>query len=433
MPSLFSDDVPTPSRQPRGDAPLAERLRPNDWADFQADERFDPHLLGQLKAGQGRPPSLVLWGPPGSGKTTFAILIGATFKLPFVEFSAVLGGVQEVRAIVAQAKKHAQPTLLFVDEIHRFNKAQQDAFLPHVEAGTIVLIGATTENPSFALTSALLSRLRVVVFPPLADSALAALLQRAEMTLGLNLSRDARQLLLHTAGGDARRLLNWTEAFHASRPVNDRHKPASAPELRRYLEGAQAYAYDRAGDQHFDTISAFIKSLRGSDADAALFYAFRMIEAGEDPRYLLRRMMIFASEDIGNADPLALPLTVATAQAYDRLGSPEGKIPITQCITYLAAAPKSNSAIIALGAVLDAVKNQPKVTIPLHIRNAPTPLMKNLGYGSDYQYPHDHPGGHAQGVQYLPTELAGAKFYQPSDYGAEREIRERMQARRKTE
>jgi putative ATPase len=432
MASLFDTDI-RPSKKPRDDAPLADRLRQRTWDEFQADAGFDRHLLNQLSSGQGRPPSLVLWGPPGSGKTTFAKLIGNTFTLPFVEFSAVLGGVQEVRAIVADARKHNEPTLLFVDEIHRFNKAQQDAFLPHVEAGTIILIGATTENPSFALTSALLSRLRVVVFPPLTESALAALLQRAGQAIGLQLSGEARALLLHTAGGDARRLLNWTEAFQAARPFKDRDKPATAQEVRSYLEGAQAYAYDRAGDQHYDTISAFIKSLRGSDPDAALFYAFRMIEAGEDPRYLLRRMMIFASEDIGNADPHALPLAVATAEAYDRLGIPEGKIPITQCITYLATAPKSNRAITALGAVLEAVKNHPKVTIPLHIRNAPTNLMKNLGYGKEYQYPHDQVSGYVPGVRYLPPEVGNAKFYEPSEHGAEAEMRQRIEERKKIE
>jgi putative ATPase len=431
MPNLFDVDVPSTPAAPRESAPLAEKLRPRTWENFQADPSFDPSLLNQLRTGQGRPPSLVLWGPPGSGKTTFAKLVGATYHLPFVPFSAVLGGVQEVRAIVAEAQKRKEPTILFVDEIHRFNKAQQDAFLPHVEAGTIILIGATTENPSFVLTSALLSRVRVLVFPPLSKESLAHLIHRAEETLGLNLSKEARDLFLYTAGGDARRLLNWLEAFHAARPAT-KHA-AKVDEVRRYLDGAQAPAYDRAGDYHFDTISAFIKSLRGSDPDAALLYGFRMIEAGEDPRYLLRRMMIFASEDIGNADPRALPLAVATADAYDRLGVPEGKIPIAQCIIYLATAPKSNRSLLAMGHAIEAAKTHPILTIPLHIRNAPTGLMKKLGYGAEYQYPHDAEEGYVAGVRYLPDEVGDAKFYEPSDHGAEKEIAERMKQRKKKE
>ncbi|MFO0814946.1 MAG: replication-associated recombination protein A [Gemmatales bacterium] len=430
MPSLFDDEPPMkkPAKQPAAAAPLAERLRPRTWADFQADESFDRTLLQQLQSGKGRPPSLVLWGPPGTGKTTFAKLIGVTFAMEFVEFSAVLGGVQEIRAIVAEAQKRKEPTLLFVDEIHRFNKSQQDAFLPHVEAGTVVLIGATTENPSFALNGALLSRMRVVVFPSLAPEAQQALMLRAEALLGLKLEPEARQLFVQLAGGDARRLLNWCEAFHHARGASD--KPASKDEVSRYLKNAQAPLYDKSGEQHFDTISAFIKSLRGSDPDAALFYGFRMLEAGEDPRFILRRMMIFASEDIGNADPHALPLAVATADAFDRLGLPEGKIPIAQCITYLACAAKSNRSYLAMKAASDASRQQPQITIPLHLRNAPTGLMKTLGYGAEYQYPHDHPEGYVTGVKYLPEELGKVKFYEPSNMGAEKEIAERMAKRR---
>lgn len=429
MPSLF-DDEPVRAVKPKTSpafVPLAEQLRPHTWEDFQADASFDTTLLAQLRSGIGRPPSLVLWGPPGTGKTTFAKLVGATFKLPFVEFSAVLGGVQEVRTIVAEAQKQKVSTLLFVDEIHRFNKAQQDAFLPHVEAGTIVLVGATTENPSFALNGALLSRLRVVVFPSLSKPALHQLTVRAEATLGLKLTDDARALFVHLAGGDARRLINWCEAFHQARPGKD--KSATAEEVSKYLKNAQSPLYDRSGEQHYDTISAFIKSLRGSNPDAALFYGFRMIEAGEDPRFVLRRMMIFASEDIGNADPHALSLAVSTADAFDRLGLPEGKIPIAQCITYLACAPKSNRSYLAMKGALDAVKQQPHITIPLHLRNAPTGLMKNLGYGAEYQYPHDQPSGYVAGVRYLPEELGTAKFYEPSEHGEEKRIAERMKGR----
>jgi putative ATPase len=428
MANLFDVDEPVVSVS-RESAPLAEKLRPHTWDDFQADASFDPALLHQLKSGQGRPPSLVLWGPPGSGKTTFAKLVGATYHLTFVPFSAVLGGVQEVRAIVAEAQRRKDPTILFVDEIHRFNKAQQDAFLPHVEAGTIILIGATTENPSFVLTGALLSRVRVVVFPPLSKEALEQLIHRGEELLGLKLSKEARELFLHTAAGDARRLLNWLEAFHDARPEGKREQPAKADEVGRYLKGAQAPAYDRAGEHHYDTISAFIKSLRGSDPDAALLYAFRMLEAGEDPRFILRRMMIFASEDIGNADPHALPLAVATADAYDRLGLPEGNIPIAQCITYLATAPKSNRSMLAMIAAMEASKTHPILTVPLHLRNAPTGLMKNLGYGAEYEYPHDTPEGFVPGVHYLPEEVGDAKYYEPSEHGEEQEIAERMKRR----
>lgn len=435
MGNLF-DDEPAPTAPRKADssrAPLAERLRPQSWDDFQSDESFDPTLLAQLKAGMGRPPSLVLWGPPGTGKTTFAKLIGQTFQLPFVEFSAVLGGVQEIRTIVAAAQKQKVSTLLFVDEIHRFNKTQQDAFLPHVEAGTIVLVGATTENPSFALNSALLSRLRVVLFPALGKEAMNRLLKRAEAALGLNLPEEARQLFVRLAGGDARRLINWCESFHQARPVQEQGKPATLEAVQRYLKNAQAPLYDRSGEQHYDTISAFIKSLRGSDPDAALFYGFRMIDAGEDPRFVLRRMMIFASEDIGNADPRALPLAVATADAFDRLGLPEGKIPIAQCITYLACAPKSNRSYLAMNAALEKVKQQPHITIPLHIRNAPTGLMKELGYGKEYQYPHDQRAGYIPGVRYLPEEVGNVRFYEPSEHGAEKEIFERMKERQRME
>lgn len=420
MPGLFDDETvqPRKSKAASAHAPLAERLRPQTWDDFQAGESFDAALLKQLRSGQGRPPSLVLWGPPGTGKTTLAKLIGASFRIPFVEFSAVLGGVQEVRAIVAEAQKRQGPTLLFVDEIHRFNKAQQDAFLPHVEAGTIVLVGATTENPSFALNGALLSRLRVVVFPPLSKAGLTTLANRAEAALGITFEPAAKAKLVHLSGGDARRLLNWCEAFHDAR--GPQKKPATVDEVSQYLSNAQAPLYDKTGEQHYDTVSAFIKSMRGSDADAALFYGLRMIESGEDPRFIIRRMMIFASEDIGNADPQALQLAVATADAFERLGLPEGKIPIAQCITYLASAPKSNRSYLAMQAALTSVKQHPQITIPLFLRNAPTGMMKDLGYGAEYQYPHDTEKGYIPGLRYLPKEVGDCKFYEPSDHGKEK-------------
>jgi putative ATPase len=267
--------------------------------------------------------------------------------------------------------------------------------------------------------------MRVLVFKSLSASSLQTLLKRAEMTKSLTLSEEARDTFIQLAGGDARRLLNWYESFCNTR--TDRSMPVQAADVKAYLKQAQTQLYDRAGDQHFDTISAFIKSLRGSHADAALLYGFRMIEAGEDPRYLLRRMMIFASEDIGNADPQALSLAVATAEAYDRLGLPEGKIPIAQCITYLATAPKSNRSYVAMNQVLQDIRACPNITIPMHLRNAPTPMMKEMGYHQGYQYPHDNPAGYIPGVQYLPDELVDSKYYQPSQHGHEKVIQERMQ------
>ena len=431
MGQLFSDEpMPTQQSRPRDDQPLAERLRPRTWDDYEIDVSLDPSLITQLQSGQGTPPSLVLWGPPGTGKTSFAKLIGRSYQLPFVEFSAVLGGVQDIRTIVAAARKQKQATLLFVDEIHRFNKAQQDAFLPHVESGTIVLVGATTENPSFALNSALLSRLRVIVFPALKEDSLYRLIQRAEAALGLKLSVEARKHFIQLAGGDARRLINWCEAFHQSRSVVEKNKEATGEAVSQYLKNAQSLFYDRSGDQHYDTISAFIKSLRGSDADAALHYGFRMIEAGEDPRFILRRMMIFASEDIGNADPQALTLAVATADAFDRLGLPEGKIPLAHCITYLACAPKSNRSYLAMNAAIASVRQHPHITIPLHLRNASTGMMKDLGYSQGYQYPHDHEMGYVAGVRYLPEELGNVTFYEPGEHGYEKDLAERIRSQR---
>jgi putative ATPase len=318
--------------------------------------------------------------------------------------------------------------LLFVDEIHRFNKAQQDAFLPHVESGVIILLGATTENPSFSLTSALLSRVRVLVFPSLSEASLRHILGAGLAATGLRIDDAAVAILLTAAGGDARRLLNLLESFHATQTANAA-TPATADAMREFLANAPAYIYDRAGDQHFDMISAFIKSLRGSDPDAALYWGFRMLESGDDPRYVLRRMMIFASEDIGNADVHALPLAVATADAFDRLGVPEGLIPIAQCITYLATAPKSNRSLMAMSAALSAVKEHPRVTVPIHLRNAPTELLKDLGHGEGYLYPHDAPNAFVAGVECLPPEIGRRVFYSPGDQGDEAAIAKRMRDR----
>lgn len=404
--------------------PLAERLRPRSLNDFSGLDQLDQAFVQQVRSGRGRLPSAILWGPPGSGKTTLAKIIGNSYECEFVELSAVLSGVKDVREVVDRAKLQPKPTLLFVDEIHRFNKGQQDAFLPHVEAGTIALIGATTENPSFYLTSALLSRCRVVVLKPLASEALGRVCERGEKDLGCELEPAARVLLEEASGGDGRRLLNLLEAFAESRP--GAKGTAKEEDIRAFLSSSGLAAYDRDGEEHYNIASAFIKSLRGSDADAALYYGFRMLAGGEDPRFLIRRLVIFASEDVGNADPRALQLAVSTLQAFELVGLPEGRIPIAQCIAYLATAPKSNRSYVALNRVLAAVERAPNAQVPLHLRNPETGLMKSLGYGKGYVYPHDQPYGYAPEVQYMPKGVPGQPFYEPSDRGNEKTITERL-------
>ena len=404
--------------------PLAERLRPRSLDDFSGLDQLDQAFVQQVRSGRGRIPSAILWGPPGSGKTTLAKIIGSSYDCEFVELSAVLSGVKDVREVVDRAKSKPKPTLLFVDEIHRFNKGQQDAFLPHVEAGTIALVGATTENPSFYLTSALLSRCRVVVLKPLGNEALARVCERGEKDLGCALEPAARALLEEASGGDGRRLLNLLEAFVEARPGSK--GSAKEEDIRAFLSSSGLTAYDRDGEEHYNIASAFIKSLRGSDADAALYYGFRMLAGGEDPRFLIRRLVIFASEDVGNADPRALQLAVATLQAFELVGLPEGRIPIAQCIAYLATAPKSNRSYVALNRALAAVERAPNAQVPLHLRNPETGLMKSLGYGKGYVYPHDQPYGYAPGVQYMPQGVPGQPFYEPSDRGNEKTINERL-------
>ena len=403
--------------------PLAERLRPTSLEEFSGVEALDPSFVAQLRAGKGRIPSVILWGPPGCGKTTLAKLIGRMYDCEFVELSAVLAGVKDVREVVEIARGREKSTLLLVDEIHRFNKGQQDAFLPHVEAGTIALVGATTENPSFFLTAALLSRCRVIVLKPLSVEALERVCARGEQELRLSLSADSRKLFQEACGGDGRRLLNLLEAFNDS--VHG--KKVDDESVHQFLKSTGVLAYDRDGEEHYNIASAFIKSLRGSDADAALYWGFRMLEGGEDPRFLIRRLVIFAAEDIGNADPRALQVAVSTLQAFELIGLPEGRIPISQCIAYLATAPKSNRSYTALHKALNAVKQNPNAPVPMHLRNAPTGLMKGLGYGDGYVYPHDQPYGYAPGVDYLPKGIGGRPFYEPSDRGTEKTIGERME------
>ena len=420
-------------RAPGADAPLAERMRPRRLEEFAGQS----HLLGPggplepVVNDAARLASLIFWGPPGSGKTTLARLLAERAGLRFVALSAVMAGVKDLRQAIAAAEQEQRRgvrTALFVDEIHRFNKAQQDALLPYVEHGTVVFLGATTENPSFEVISALRSRARVFTLKGLGEQELGAILDQAltdrERGLGareLTLDDDARKLLVRLAVGDARAALNLLEnaAVRVERTIG-RGAVEAAVEVR-------LPDYDKDGEMHYDVISAFIKSLRGSDPDAAVYWLVRMLEGGEDPRFITRRMVIFASEDVGNADPRALSIAVAAAEAFDRVGLPEGRLILTQAVTYLASAPKSNAALNALAGAGEAVREHGHLPVPLHLRNAPTQLMKREGYGKGYRYPHTHEG-HFVLAQYLPDRLKEARFYEPSDQGDEVGIAARLRA-----
>jgi putative ATPase len=429
-------------KRPPAAMPLAERMRPKTLDDVIGQR----HLLGVDKLlrraiAQDRVPSLILWGPPGSGKTSLAQVVAHESKARFATLSAVLSGVPDLRKAVEEAREqerlHGRRTILFVDEIHRFNKAQQDALLPHVERGTVTLIGATTENPSFAVNAALLSRARVFRLEPLEITDIVALLERALKdeqnglgALRLDIDADALEALAKASDGDARRALDGLDA--AAKYAQDSGLTRLSKSQMHELSGTRELIHDKSGEAHYNVVSAFIKSLRGSDPDAALYWMMRMLEAGEDPRFVLRRMIIFASEDIGNAEPRALGVAVAADQAFARLGMPEGLHPLAQACTFLAVAPKSNASYVAFSEAQADVREHGSLAVPMKLRNAPTQAMQAWGYGSGYRYPHDE-AGVARGETYLPEALAGKRYYRPSANGEEAAIGERLKKLREPE
>ncbi len=422
-----------------GDAPLADRMRPRTLDDFigQGEAVGEGSLIRQAIATQ-RLFSMILWGPPGCGKTTLARLIARASQARFVEFSAVLSGVKDIRQVIQEARQqrdhHHRRTLLFVDEIHRFNKAQQDAFLHHVETGLITLIGATTENPSFEVIPALLSRCRVVVLTPHSPETLAkivdAALSDAERGLGkwnCRMAPEAMDFLVRIADGDARTVLNNLEMAVALHTSQNERLPDAAPaciqlkDVETVLQ-KKALRYDKSGDEHFNLISALHKSLRGSDPDAALYWLARMLAAGEDPLYIARRMVRFASEDIGIADPQALTIALNGMEAFRFLGAPEGELAMAQVAIYLATAPKSNAVYTAYKGVQEDIRRHGTLPVPLHIRNAPTELMKDLGYGANYRYAHDYEDAFVA-QQYLPREIRTHRYYHPTERGYEKTVK----------
>jgi putative ATPase len=427
-------DTPAPKERPAA-SPLAERMRPNNLDEFVGQQ----HLLGPGRllremVDAGRPRSLILWGPPGSGKTTLAQILATSGSAHRIHFSAVSSGVKELKRMIEDAERlHSlgRPTVLFVDEIHHFNKGQQDTFLPHVERGILVLIGATTENPSFELIPPLLSRCQVLVLYPLSPDEIGEIIDRALSdskkglgTWGLEMTLHGREFLIQQSQGDARVALN---ALETAATLVHRANTVKQVDLLHLQEALQKKPlhYDKSGEEHYNVISAFIKSLRGSDPDAALYWLMRMLESGEDPLFIARRMIIFAAEDIGNADPRALQVAVAAKDAFHFVGLPEGKIPLSQAVAYLATAPKSNASYKAMLAASKDVQEKGALPVPLHLRNAPTSLMEEMGYGKGYRYAHNFPENVVE-QEHLPEKLKGKKYYSPSDSGYEKTIKERI-------
>ncbi len=442
QPSLFGADPvsPTQASGAAAHAPLATRMRPRTFDEFVGQHRaIGAGTVLRRAVEAGEVPSLILWGPPGSGKTTLAVLIAGATNATFEAVSATSAGVADLRKVVERAQERLRTgrrTVLFIDEIHRFNKGQQDAVLPHVENATVTLLGATTENPSFEVNAALLSRSRVIRLEALEPDDLRSLIERAisdaERGLGahhVSVDADAIDRLVTLCGGDARIALNSLElAVQAAVPDAAGQAHVTAGDVEGALQNP-ALLYDRAGDQHYWLISAFIKSIRGSDPDAAVYWLARMLEAGEDPLFVARRMVILAAEDVGLADPHALSVAVAAQQAAHFIGMPEGFLPLTEAALYLAAAPKSNSVLRAYVAASGDVAETLHQPVPLHLRNAVTGLGRALGYGSGYRYAHDHEGGVVE-QQHLPESLAGRRYYDPSTHGAEREVAERLESNR---